>query len=116
MNFLSAKNCSFLSNIIFKVFGTTFDNLKRVNITLVSSITPCKQSMRTKHDAANTRIFVKTLTKLQTEIKTRALPFNPADSSIKQFLRDALTVFGCSNCYSCIRMQVIDMFEWKKTV
>src|SRR6185295_9750640 len=72
--------------------------------------------MASQHNTADARVLFQAFCQLQPEIKSRALPFHPADGATKQLLRNTLSVFRSCNSYGCIRMQVINMFEGKKSM
>ena len=72
--------------------------------------------MRAQHEAPDARIFFQTVLDLQTKIKARTLPVYPANGSFKKIFGDLFTFFRSGNGDGCIRMQVINMFEWKKSM
>src|SRR5690606_11048164 len=68
------------------------DYLRAVDITLVRSITPYEESVSTQHDTANTRVFIYSPFKLQSQAEARTLPGNPCDLVVEQFACDRFAI------------------------
>ena len=72
--------------------------------------------MRAEHDATDTGVFVEALFQLEPQVETWFLPFHPADGTAKQFFGDFLAILCRCECYGSIGMEVVDVFERKKSV
>jgi len=115
-HFLAAEDLSLLLYFPGDVFGGHLDDFQTVYVAIVGGVPPGKEPVTPQDDPANPRVFLQAFFELQPQVKTRALPGDPAHGVAPDFPGNFFAVFGGGNCNKGVRVQVVDMFERQEPV
>ena len=102
--------------MFFKPSSRVIDNTQCGFITALGRCTPGEKSMRTEHDANQFWITRSHRSKLQTQIKTRSLPWQISNLSTKHFRCEFFRVLCRRNGNHRVSMHMINMSIGYKTV